>query len=166
MIPRLFDSLSINGTPIEGFGVMVTDYSGLFAPGTRRGDDDVIPGRRGQVGAELPYDAYVFSIPVTFANERDPVWTPHDFRIVSLQALASMGAYLAGNNGLVTLTRTLSAQVGVGGEYEAGIVEHTAAGRYIGGTAVTFLNPYNWTTELQFINLDGAWFDGEDWLVP
>jgi hypothetical protein len=141
-------------------GLTVLDYAGLFAPGNRRGDDDVIPGRRGQVGAQLPYDAFAFSVPVAFAFNTDTFTNPLQARRLALMTLANLGVYLTGTNGLVTLTRRLSS------DDAEGYTEHTASGRYVAGTAVAFLNPYNWTTELQFINLDGAWFDGTDWIVP
>ena len=160
-IPRYIDSLLVDGVDLEGMGLLVTDYSGLFAPGNRRGDDDVIPGRRGQIGAELPYDAYTFTIPVAFTTAKELGLPTNVSRGYALEALHNVGLYLAGNNGLVTLTRRLSSNTG----YD-GLVTHTAAGRYVAGTAVQFLNPYNWTTELQFINLDGGWFDGTNWLVP
>jgi hypothetical protein len=154
------DRFLINDVSLESYNLTVTDLSGIFAPGNRRGDDDVIPGRRGQIGAELPYDAYTFSIPVAFAAEPAPWAPPKDMRVFAIESLTNLAAQCAGNNGLVTLGRQLSAF------NEDGFVVHTASGRYVGGTAVQFLNPYNWTTELQFINLDGGWFDGENWLVP
>jgi hypothetical protein len=160
MIPRYPDSFFVNDVPLDSYSLVVTDLSGLFAPGTRRGEDDVIPGRRGQVGAELPYDAYAFSIPCAFTFETGDGTGVLDARIAALGSLAGLAGQCAGNNGLVTLTRKLVAF------NDDGYVLHTAAGRYVGGSGAQFLNPYNWTTELQFINLDGAWFDGDNWLVP
>jgi hypothetical protein len=155
------DTLLVDGVTLEACGFLVTDLSGLFAPGTRRGDDDVIPGRRGAVGAELPYDAYQFSIPVALLSAEPALLPRAHRRAVWVDKLRTACAVFAGNNGLVTLTRRLSTET-------AGPVDHTCAGRFITGTTFEMLNAFNGTTELQFINLDGAWFDAvnDEWLVP
>jgi len=145
------NTLLVDGTDIRGLtGVKVVGAMDLFAPGTRRGSHDVIPGRAGQVGAELPYDAYSFSIPVRiFGATREAM-------IANLRAV---GTLLAGTNGLVSLERRLAK---VGGGYDA----HTAAGQFVTGLGLSLLNPATGRTELQFINLDGAWFDASAPTVP
>jgi hypothetical protein len=154
------DTLLVDGLDLQTVpGLVVMDLAGLFAPGTRRGDDDVIPGRRGQVGAELPFDAYAFTIGVALLSDTaEPVPSRAQF----ITRLRTLSAALMGTNGLVTLTRRLA---NTGG---AGYVEHTCAGRFVSGTGFDMLNASNGTTELQFINLDGAWHDAatDAWLVP
>lgn len=157
------DTLLVDGTDLSTLtGVTITDLTGLFAPGTRRGADDVIPGRRGQVGAQLPYDAYAFTIPVLL-DDGYPTGGGLALNLrrgVFLSHLRTLATALDGTNGLVTLTRRLTSTDGTG------YYTHTAAGRYVGTTAIAMLNPAAGTTELQFVNLDGAWYDGAAWLVP
>jgi hypothetical protein len=156
------DTLIVDGTDLSTVpGLVITDLSGLFAPGTRRGEDDVIPGRRGQIGAQLPYDAYAFTIPIALTSgDVDGTTSSAVRRGHFIAHLRALSAALDGTNGLVTLTRRLTSTDGTG--YDT----HTAAGRYVAGTAIAMLNPDSGATDLQFINLDGAWYDGANWLVP
>jgi hypothetical protein len=145
------DTLLFDGTDLQSLtGVVVGDLSGLFAPGTRRGDHDTIPGRPGQLGAELPYDAYSFSIPITVLG---------DTRFEMLTRLRAVGAALAGTGGLGVLERRLDD--GAGG-YDA----HTANGQFASFNTFSLLNPKTGQTELTFVNLDGAWFDSGAPTVP
>jgi len=149
----LADTLLFDGTDIQSIsGVVVNDMSGLFAPGTRRGSHDTIPGRGGQLGAQLPYDAYSFAVPITVLGST---------RYEMLTALTAVGAALAGTNGLGTLERRLD-------DGSGGYVAHTAAGQFASFNSFSLLNPATGQTELTFVNLDGAWTpdSGTTWLVP
>lgn len=140
---QIQDTLLFAGTDLRAVGgVIVNSLDGMFAPGTRRGQNDVIPGRRGQLGAELPYDAYNFDIPITILAA-----TRHGM----LTVLAAVGAALAGTNGLGTLERRLDDGAG-------GYVSHTAAGQFTSFNSYSTLNAVSSTTVLSFVNLDGAWF--------
>lgn len=145
----LVDTLLVNGVDVQSLAGITVTRLDLFAPGLRRGSDDVVPGRRGQVGAALVYDAYAFSVEILVSG------STHAEMVANL---AAVGAALATSTGLVTLTRRLSTS--------GGHVDHTASGRYVGITAVELLNTESAQTELQFVQLDGAWNTGTAWLVP
>lgn len=152
-------TLLVDGTDIRSLtGLTVIGQMNLFAPGTRRGSNDVIPGRRGQLGAELPYDAYAFSINI-LVTDRDG--SPCGSQAQMIANLAAIGALLAGTNGLVALERRLPK---VGG----GTDDMTAAGQFTTGLSLQTLNLRTGQTELQFVNLDGAWTpdSGSTWVVP
>lgn len=146
------NTLLINGNDLRTFfdGIRVVGDMHLYAPGTRRGSHDVIPGRAGQLGAELPYDAYAFSVTVFVSGSS---------REEMIANLMSLGTVLAGSNGLVTLTRRLAK---VGG----GFTSYTANGQFVQGLDLTLLNSQTGNTELQFINLDGSWWNGTSHIVP
>lgn len=152
-------TLLFDGTDLRSLtGLSIIGQMNLFAPGTRRGSNDVIPGRQGQLGAELPWDAYAFSINILV--------TDHDGGPCGTQAqmianLKAIGTLLAGTNGLGTLTRHLP-QVGGGTEVM------TAAGQFVSGMSLQTLNLRTGQTELQFVNLSGAWSpdSGSTWSVP
>jgi hypothetical protein len=146
------NTLLVNGTDIRTLtGITVVGFMELYAPGTRRGSDDVIPGRQGQLGAQLPYDAYSFSVPIQVAG------ATREAMIANLMAVG----VLLGGNGLVTLTRKIA-------NLSGGQDTHTASGRVDTSFAVALLNPSLARTVLQFINLSGAWTpdSGVTWLVP
>jgi hypothetical protein len=147
------DTLLFDGTDLRAIsGVIVNSLDGMFAPGTRRGQNDVVPRRRGQVGAQLPYDAYNFEIPITVLAAT---------RHAMLTVLAAVGAALQGTGGLGTLERRLDNGVG-------GYVSHTAAGQFSAFNSISTLNAFTANTVLTFVNLDGAWTpdSGTTWLVP
>src|SRR5438876_10421661 len=106
------DTLLVGSTDIQSLaGILVEDMSGLFAPGRRRGQNDTIPGRQGQLGAPKVYDAYAFSIPVTVLPDDSSGVAPATEQGRRAQVIANLraaNAILAGTNGLVTLTRRLS----------------------------------------------------------
>jgi hypothetical protein len=145
MIPLTFpayDTLLFNGTNLQSIaGLLVTDWSGLAAPGVRRGQHDVIPGRQGQVGAELPYDAYNFGVPIMLLG------TTNYERLTVLKAAV---AALAGTNGLGALEWRQDNGSG-------GYVAVTAAGQFTALNSFALLRPDTAATELSFTNLDGAW---------
>lgn len=147
-------TLLFDGTDLQNLDgiALEQDLGWIFAPGTRRGSHDTIPGRQGQLGAQLPYDAYSFAVPITVLGD-----THHEM----LTILAGVGAALAGTNGLGTLERRLDDGAG-------GYVAHTAAGQFASFNSTSLLNPATGRTELTFANLDGAWYDAgsSTWLVP
>lgn len=147
------NTLLVGGNDLRTLtGIHIIGDMRLFAPGTRRGSNDVIPGRRGQVGAELPYDSYAFSVSVMVLGAT---------REAMVANLAAVGVILAGTNGLVTLERKM-AKVGGGTD------DMTAAGQFVTGLDLALLNYQTGQTELQFVNLDGAWTpdSGTTWVVP
>jgi hypothetical protein len=157
------DTLIVGSTDLQSLdGIMLGDLSGLFAPGTRRGSNDVIPGLRGHVGAEKVYDAYAFAIPVTILPQNSSGVVPSTYaarRALMITNLRALSALLAGTNGLVSLTRRLSK---TGGGYDT----HTANGEFIAHNGFSLLNETTGRTELQFVNLSGAWFDAGAPTVP
>lgn len=156
------DTLLFAGVDVQGLtGVVVTQIE-LFAPGSRRGSHDTVPGRRGQVGAELPYDAYNFGVEITVLAENASgveAATLHERRALMIANLRGVAAALAGTNGLGTLTRRLAK---AGGGYD----EHTALGAFSSGLGADLLNVHTGQTELQFTNLDGCWFSSLAPTVP
>lgn len=147
------DTLLIDGTDVEALpGVIAVDYiDGLFAPGTTRGDDDIIPGRRGQLGVGgLPLDRYLITV---------PLWVSGANTATLNSNMAALGLVVRGTGGLVTLTRRLTSS--------GGHVDHTAAGRFATGLTPTGERNHEAVAlQLQWYNLDGAWWDGTTWLVP
>ena len=152
-------TLLVGSTDIRTLtGVKIVGQMNLFAPGTRRGAADIIPGRRGQLGAELPYDAYAFSVFITVGDKDG---NPCGTQAQMTANLAAIGLILAGTNGLVALTRHLAA---VGG----GTTAMTAAGQFVAGMNLSTSRLNFGQAELQFLNLDGAWTpdSGTTWVVP
>lgn len=148
-------TLLVDGTDLRTLdGVTITDRNlvSLYAPATRRGQHDVIPGKRGQLGAELAVDAYTFTVPVavTGTDEADLE-----------QNLSVLASTVAGGStgGLVSLARRLAK---VGGGYNT----HTASGAFAGFANFNVPGPLDIEVDLQFINLDGAWFNGTYWQTP
>lgn len=139
-------TLIVDGTDLQSLSYLyLGDTSGLYAPGLRRGGDDPIPGAQGLLAAtDLVLDAYAFSIVVLLEGT-----TEADFE-TNLRAAITLCMGTSGN-GLVTLTRRLAITTG------PGYVEHTAPGRFVASNAFALLNSRTGTTELQFINLKGAW---------
>lgn len=148
------DTLLINGVDLQSLPLIVADFAGLHAPGTKRGANIVVPGVAGEIGTAKVYDAYTFDVPVTivpdYADGSTPL-TSFDRRAQYLANLAKVQTAI--DVGLTTFTRKLAA---VGG----GTTSMTCNGEYIAGLAVTMLNHNSGKTILQFRNLDGAWTDG------
>lgn len=146
------DTLLVDGTDIQSLsGVAVTSLTGLLAPGIRRGSPDVIPGRQGQLGAQLVYDAYPFSIPIIVFGGTGTDLQRRAAMIANLTAaIAAVGGQSTG--GLVVLKRRLAK---VGGGYDT----HTANGQFV-RMNMTEPNFETGQTELQFVNLDGSWWTG------
>lgn len=133
-------------------GIIVTDLSGLLAPGVRRGEHDTLPGEDGQLGAELPLDAYNFQIGIVVEG---------DSFADMYTNLAALGAALRGSNGLGQLERRLDNA----GATMAGYDAHTANGAF-GGINSSLLNLRTGQLDLTFANLDGAWWTGTEWVWP
>ncbi len=144
-------TLLVDGTDLKALTGITVNSIELYAPGTRRGANDTVPGRRGQLGAPKVWDAYAFSAMITVSGGSGAEMS------ANLRAAATA---LAGDGGLVTLTRRLPTAT------DPFYVDHSAAGEYVGMTAFALLNPVTGRTELQFLNLDGAWYDGTAWLTP
>lgn len=146
------DTILIDATDLQDL-VDVDDLSGLHAPGTRRGGNPKFPGVRGSTYVPKVYDEYSFDIPVTISCEDASGVIPateHERRAQFLANLQALEAVL--DVGQITLTRRLAAPGG-------GVVEHTCSGEYVGGLAVSLLNPETGRTVLQFLNHDGCWID-------
>lgn len=147
-------TLLFNGVNLRDVAI-INDISGVYAPMTRRGNFDTIPGRDGQLGASLPFDAYQFSIPVTIGAD-----TEAEMHTM----LATFGASLLGNGGtgLGTLTRRLAS------DEAGGYVETTAAGACGGLTQITRVDDQTVLCSVLFTNLDGGWKRTSDnvWVRP
>jgi hypothetical protein len=137
-------------------GVLVSDLSGMWAPMTRRGGFDTIPGRDGQLGAPLPFDSYQFTVPVVIDGATE---AELNTRILDL------GASLAGVGGVGTLTRRLASA--------GGTVDYTAAGAFGGFSGMQFTGTaidgeFEVQCDLLFTNLDGGWLRASDgvWVRP
>lgn len=157
------DTLLINGTDLQSIaGIVVEDFSGLFAPGRRRGDDIPIPYANGATGVpNLPYEAYTFDIPVVVLESDGSGNTPSTDYGRRAQMIANLRsvATAIGTTGLVTLTRRLA---NAGGTYDS----HTCSARYLDGLGMELLNYHTGRTVLSFLNLDGCWYDGAVAMVP
>lgn len=149
-------TLLTDGTDLRGLtGVNVLRMD-LYAPGIRRDDPSsrVIPGQRGQLSAELPLDAFQFAIAVEVTG------TSEANKIVNLRALYSAVNGSSGAIGLPALERRLP---NVGGTYDS----YTARGMFAGLTDMVDTEAgFQTQLNIQLINLDGAWFDGSNWIVP
>lgn len=154
------DTLFVNGHDLMlQPGIVVEHLDGLHAPGTRRGGNDTVPQRRGQLGAPLPLDAYQFAIPVVILPQYDgvenlPVATLPQRRTAMVRNLWRLARLCQGSEGLVTLRRRLS--------NAAGHVDTVANGQFVDGLAATTLNAETGRTELNFVNLDGCWYDADE----
>ena len=146
-------TLLFNSTDLRSItGVVIEDISGVYAPGTRRSSDDVIPGQRGVLAAtNLVYDQFQFSIPVSIGAATEA--TLHD-------AIDALAAVVVTSTGLGPLERRL--------QHTSGLVAATASGRFVGFSGWTRDNDVTVGVELVFANLDGAWKRSSDnvWVVP
>lgn len=159
---ELPDTLIIDGQDLQLLtGVAFTDLGFLFAPGQRRGSNDVVPGRRGQIGVPKPLDAFQFSVPVVIlptdisGSYADGAQPQRAQAIVNYEALLQA---CSGTNGMVTMGRRLATS--------SSYIEYTAAGEFVQAANVQWLaQGSRVTAELQFINLDGAWRRNSDGLL-
>lgn len=145
------DTLLIDGTDVRSLpGVFAVGFiDGLYAPGTRRDADDVIPGADGVTGAQVPLDKYLITVPIWISGATTAALNAN---------VRAIGPLVTGTRGLVTLTRHL--------DNGAGYDTHTAPGRFATGLTLSMVNLTQGSMDLQFYNLRGAWLDGTDWIVP
>jgi hypothetical protein len=148
------DTLFVNGHDIRTAFTGLTVYGTIdhWAPGDRRGEDETIPGRNGDLDTQLPRASFVIlvSIQVTGATRGERNDNLRD-------AIALMRG---SDHGLVPIKRRIA--TGTGSAYEQG----TARGRVL-TAASSILNPYTGRGALQIKNLDGAWKDsGGTFRVP
>lgn len=143
-------TLLVDGTDLRSLPLIKINRFDLFAPGIKRGNHDTIPGRQGQLGAQLPTDAYQFAVEITVDGGTE----------ANLYAnLHSVASAIVGNYGLVQLERRLPNGSG-------GYDSTTANGQFFGGLSFQLLNVVTGKTELTFVNLDGGWWNGTHWVVP
>lgn len=153
------DALYVNGHDLMAQpGIVVEHLDGLHSPGTRRGSNDVVPQRRGQIGAPLPLDAYQFAVPIYVLPQYEgvealPVDTLAQRRTAMIRNLWRLARICQGAEGLVALRRRTS--------NAGGYVETVANGQFVDGLAIETLNVETGRTELNFVNLDGCWYDAE-----
>lgn len=145
-------TLLVNGTDLQTL-VIITDPNCLRAPGIRRGDPDVVPLRRGRIGADLALDSYPFTVPVAIAGTNA---ADLEANIAALGVLLAAGTIVGGR---VSLERRLPK---AGGGHNS----FTAAGFFEGFANWSFPGDFDVAVDLQFLNLDGGWFDGTNWIVP
>lgn len=154
------DTLLIGATDLSTLpGIVVTDLSGLWAPGSRRTGSIVIPYADGETVIDAPtFDAYDFEIGVTVLSDDalgdDPA-TAHLRRAQMISNLRGVASAIqtAMPNGHGTLTRRLATS-------PSGYVSHTCTALYRAGLAVDELNAYTGQTRLGFRNVTGYWLDG------
>lgn len=130
-------------------GITVTDWSGLWTGLYRRGDHDVIPGRDGHLGNQLPLDAYNFTISVMLDGASESAM---------FTALTGLATALTGAGGLGTLQRRID---NGSGSYNASYAKGAFA-----GISPTLLNLQTGQIDLTFGNLSGRWFSDTGYTVP
>lgn len=163
MIP---DTLLIGSSDLSTLpGIVVTDLSGLWAPGERRGSDLEFPYADGETAnAVRSYAAYDFEIGIVVlcdeADGDDPA-TAHLRRVQMISNLRGVASAIttAWSNGYGTGTRCLA-------KSPSGYDSHTATLRYRTGLAIEELNAYTGQTRLGFRNLTGYWLNGSTAVWP
>lgn len=154
------DTLFVDDRDIRAVPGLVVNSIEYFSASEKRGRNETIPGRRGQVGVAKPLDAYSFSAHVTIlpvkADGSQPA-TMEARRGQLISNLRDITRRVQGfkSGGQVVLKRRLTVGDGV---YE----DTTAAGEFVHSTAVTYMNFITGRTELEFINLDGCWYGTTD----
>jgi hypothetical protein len=144
-------TLIFDGTDLRDLPMIVQDWAGLYAPMIRRGSHDTIPGAAGQLGAELPLDAYTFAVPIVVLGD------DHEEANANLATICSA---LLGSSGLGAMTRRLARTASP--FYDA----YTADGQFASFNAFSLYNPKTAQTELTFVNLSGAWRKSADNSFP
>lgn len=138
------------GTSLSGItGITVTDWTGLWMGVFRRGDHDTIANRDGQLGNQLPLDAFNFTIGVMLDGATEAAMFTN---------LTGLATALAGTGGLGTLERRIDNGSG-------GYTSTYAAGAFA-GISPTLLNLQTGQIDLTFGNLSGRWFSNSDLTVP
>jgi hypothetical protein len=144
------DLLVGSGTPtslkgMSGVEFVTTDnsdpWAGFLLEGPFRGENDIIDGMPGEVGALLVRDAYEFSIgPFTISGADRPTF---------LANLAGVRGLFAGQN--VLLTRRLTAAL------TPFYTDDSCNGQYLGLSIVGTPTPTEVDVVLNLRNLDGEW---------
>ncbi len=119
----------------------VASWDGIYGPAPFRGQDTVVPGKRGQTFNAKDYDAYTFPVPLILLGSSQA-----DFqdKLRTLQALLESSTVpvtasrVVGSSG-GDITQTCSAQARVG---EVGMVNGLLTGR----------------VNVEVSNLDGCWY--------
>lgn len=140
-------------------GVVVEKYP-FVGDSARRGDNDVIPGRYGQIGATKPLDSYSFSIPIGIMGIDTNGLFPNSVEEQRMWALVNLRGLiraLSPFHGLVNLKRRIQ---NYGETYP--YYEQTCNAEFVAGSALDFFVPEAGKTELEFINLDGCWYSLND----
>lgn len=144
------DTLLVDGTDIKALSGVVVNSIDYFAPAKRRGDNDTVPGRQGQIGHSKPLDSFSFS-----ANITVKVTSGATVNLRRVNMVANLRAFMKscrGDGGQVLLQRVLMT-----GESSTTTTE--ALGEFVGANSFSLLNYQTGKTEVEFINLDGAWSD-------
>lgn len=146
------NTLLINGTNLRGgfAGIVVYGDMNLYAPGDRRGSDEIIPGYNGEIEAPgLPLAAYNFPISVFVRG------ATRGAMVANIHNAASVMVGTA-HDGLFTMTRRLANAA------DDGYDEFYARGRFNTGLALQTLNSRTGQTVFQFRNLYGGWRRSSD----
>lgn len=133
-------------------GIRVGDYSGLLAPGVRRGEPVVLPGQDGAQGFDDdPLDAYTFQVDITVLPLSGGVEAVGDQarRAAMLANLAGMWSWLPAT-GVGVMKRRITT-----GAATTAVDQATL--RYVEGISARFLNFATGATVLRFTNLTGCW---------
>jgi hypothetical protein len=162
----MLDTLWVDGIDLRSLPGIIVNKTEYFADGEKRGSNETIPGRRGQIGVAKPADAYSFSVSITVlpvALDGTRSATAEGRRGQLVANLRALGQRLGGFNsgGQIMLQRRLTTG--------AGTYQITQAyGEYVKGTALNLINFHTGKTELEFINLDACWYNptGQTVTVP
>jgi hypothetical protein len=157
------DTLFVDSTDLQALdGVVFAEgaIAGLLAPAIRRGSNTPVPRKAGEPAAPKVIDAYQFTIHVVVT----PTTETNNLLNNRAQVLANYTALLAalaGNGGVVTLTRRLTASATTH-------TDATAAGEFLGAANLQWPDLETIEVDLQFKNCDGRWWDATSstWLVP
>ena len=138
------DTLLINGVDVRAqTGIIVKGdlASILYPPGTLRGSNPVVPGARGEIGADLPLAAYQGDVVLRVKGATRAVKTTNLRAFLAVIRSSSLSA-------LCTLERRL--------DNGSGYDVSTAHGQIV-GDPFTLWNPYVGLVQVTIKNLDGAW---------
>lgn len=143
-------TLLVDGNNLRSYG-NVTKLD-IYAPGTRRVENDTIRKRRGVFRATAPVlDAFGFTVSMEILGTDDA-------DLYSKQA--ALGLAVAGDSGNVALTRRVPKAT------SPFYLEHTANGQFVGFAGWEHINDCSVKVDLQFLNTSGGWLSGSTWLVP
>lgn len=158
------DGLLVDGTALwelPGLLFPPDAWTGLFAPNIYRGAHDIVPGRRGRLGAERVLDSFQFNVPFRVTSDSDDSGpgptTPVARRVQTIANYAGLLETCAGSSGgLVALTMRL-----ITGPTTASFADEDAAGAFEGVQNLAWPDLETVDGELVFTNLDGGWTPDE-----